>query len=67
MDKTREKRPLYTYSDKSTYEGEWIGIQADGFGIFIGSKNDRYEGQFKNNNFHGIGKYTWSEGREYLG
>lgn len=30
-------------------------------------KFDSYEGEFKNNLFHGKGKYEWSDGRSYEG
>ena len=26
-----------------------------------------YSGMFRNNKFHGFGKYTWSDGKQYSG
>ena len=62
MEKVREKRPRYTYGDSSTYEGEWIDDQRDGFGFWTGANEDKYEGQFKENKFHGLGSYNWKVG-----
>ena len=33
----------------------------------IFASGDQYDGQFKNNKFHGKGKYTWNTGDVYEG
>ena len=51
-------------------DGSFKGIFKNGTkikGIFQWNDGSFYEGEIKNNNFHGNGKFHWKEGREYIG
>ena len=56
----------FTYPDGSVYVGNYIDGQQTGQGtLIIGPgqwHGDKYEGQFKNGQFHGQGTYTYSSG-----
>ena len=39
----------------------------DGKGKFIWSKNEFYEGEFKENKIEGYGVYHWEDGSKYKG
>lgn len=46
-----------TYADKSIYEGDFVNGQAEGTGVLTFIDGDTYMGNFKDNLFHGQGKY----------
>ena len=51
-------------------DGSFKGIFKNGTkikGIFQWNDGSFYEGEIKQNNFHGYGKFHWKEGREYIG
>ena len=56
-----------TYSDKSTYDGEWLNDLKNGHGVQKLANGDKYEGNFKNNLMDGYGTYTFKNGRIYEG
>ena len=53
------------------YEGSWTKNGLNGFGTMILNKNTEkdgiYTGEFKDNKFHGQGKYQWNDGEIYEG
>ena len=57
--------------DNGEYTGEMSGIypfrKKNGKGIFKYSNGNVYEGEFKDDIFHGYGTYTYSDGRTYTG
>jgi len=63
----REKRPPYVFSSGSTYTGEWLGDKRDGYGVQTFPDKARYEGDWKNNQAHGKGKFYHSNGDIYEG
>ncbi len=48
---TREKRPPKTFKSGAIYEGEWIGVLRDGYGIQTWPDGARYQGKKKLNAF----------------
>uniref|UniRef100_A0A7S0SWQ0 MORN repeat-containing protein 5 n=1 Tax=Chromulina nebulosa TaxID=96789 RepID=A0A7S0SWQ0_9STRA len=63
-------KSIFNFSNGSKYEGEWISIDnvkyRHGFGIFIGN-NEKYEGNWDNDNMDGYGEYTFASGAVYKG
>jgi hypothetical protein len=46
-----------------TYRGTFQKGVKDGLGVIINHKNNwKYEGEFRNNQMNGIGKYFWDDG-----
>ncbi|MBI9086986.1 MAG: hypothetical protein JEZ11_25550 [Desulfobacterales bacterium] len=43
------------------------GDCANGTGVYLWPDGSRYEGGFKDNNFHGQGTYHWADGKKYIG
>jgi hypothetical protein len=41
--------------------------KANGTGTLFHPNGAKYEGQFRNNNYHGQGTYTYSDGRKISG
>lgn len=48
------------FNDGSTYEGEYVEGEREGFGIYI-SSSERYEGFYLKNMRHGIGMLISTE------
>ena len=46
----------YLESGKKMYEGDWIDDKYCGHGIYYYKNGNKYEGEFKDNSFNGIGK-----------
>ncbi len=42
-------------------------MEKNGFGIYIFSSKEKYEGLWKDDKMHGIGKYTYRDGSIYTG
>lgn len=66
-DKIREGADTYTWSDGTTYDGEWKNNKTNGKGSLIYGNGDKYIGKFLNGKKNGIGTYTWSNGEKYNG
>ncbi len=43
------------------------GLCSDGYGTFVFSSGEKYEGEFQDGKFHGKGTYTYSDGTRYMG
>jgi len=56
-----------TWSDGSTYEGDWVDGEMTGKGLFIYSSGDKYEGEFFRNCRHGNGTQTWKDEGSHIG
>ena len=54
------------YEDGSEYHGNFFEGKKCGLGTLIG-RNGTYNGDFKDNLFHGKGTFTWVDGRTYTG
>ncbi|MBN2039085.1 MAG: hypothetical protein JW864_03525, partial [Spirochaetes bacterium] len=61
----------YTYSDGSTYEGEFKDGKKHGKGTMTWAsgkrKGEKYSGEWYNDNMHGIGEYVYTDGSVYKG
>lgn len=55
-----------TYSDGSVYEGDIRGMKREGEGTFL-KKNMKYEGNWKNNTYHGSGVLEYYNEWKYQG
>jgi hypothetical protein len=42
----REKRPPFKFKSGANYEGEWVGIKRDGYGVQFWPDGARYEGYY---------------------
>ncbi|CAF4929612.1 unnamed protein product [Rotaria sp. Silwood1] len=47
--------------------GDWVNDKRTGQGVFTLANGERYEGQFKDNNFNGKGTYYYANGNQYTG
>ena len=50
-----------------TYTGTFARGYKEGSGTMLFQTGSRYDGHWKDNRFHGRGKYNWSDGRMYEG
>jgi hypothetical protein len=41
----REKRPIFKFKSGAMYEGEWVGLKRDGYGVQLWPDGARYEGR----------------------
>ncbi len=57
----------WIYTDKTTYEGEWVQTQKHGQGIETWPNGYIYKGEFKNSAWSGQGKLTFPNGATYEG
>lgn len=48
-----------------TYSGDFKEGEMDGEGIWKSAKGDRYEGQYRKNMKHGVGRYQWKSGKVF--
>jgi len=59
---------VMVYDDHRRYQGDWAGGRFHGSGIMVYSHSgDVYTGHYENDLMHGIGTYTWKDGRVYKG
>jgi hypothetical protein len=67
--KDKMLRGKMTYIDGSNYHGEWRHGQRHGHGkyMFDARGNNWYEGEFRDDLFHGIGRMQWADGGFYFG
>ena len=49
----RYSEPLITFDNGKTYQGEWIGLKLDGFGVLTWPDGKKYDGSFRNGMRHG--------------
>jgi len=66
-DKIRHGTDTYTWSDGTTYNGEWKKNKINGEGSLVYANGDKYIGKFVNNEKNGKGTFTWSNGEIYKG
>lgn len=64
----RHGNGVLTYNEKDSnrrikYIGQWKDGKRCGWGTLYFSNGDRYEGEFKNDNYHGEGKFIKKSGR----
>ena len=45
----------WVYTDKTTYEGEWVGTKKNGQGVETWPNGYIYKGEFKNSEWSGVG------------
>ena len=57
----------WVYTDKTTYEGEWVQTQKQGKGIETWPNGYIYNGEFKNSVWNGQGTLTFPNGATYEG
>lgn len=68
QDKDVMWKPKVVFEDGRTYEGQWKGKLRHGHGKELSRYGDFvYEGMFKNDQYHGDGVMTWSNGAKYIG
>ena len=52
----------WVYTDKTTYEGEWVDTKKNGQGIETWPNGYIYKGEFKNSVWSGMGTLTFPDG-----
>ena len=57
----------WTYTDKTTYVGEWSVGKKHGQGIVTWPNGYIYKGEFKESKWHGQGTLTFPDGTTYVG
>lgn len=57
----------WVYTDKTTYEGEWIQTKKQGQGIETWPNGYIYQGEFNNSVWSGQGVLTFPDGSTYEG
>ena len=57
----------WVYTDKTTYEGEWVQTQKEGNGTETWPNGYIYKGEFKNSEWSGQGILTFPDGSTYDG
>jgi hypothetical protein len=60
-------KPLQKDDEDGLYEGEWIGQNKDGRGVYKWANGSRYDGFWKNNKNHGYGRLVSVNGDIYEG
>ena len=55
----------WTYTDKTTYEGNWVGTQKHGEGIETWPNGYIYKGEFKKSEWSGKGILIFPDGSTY--
>ncbi len=57
-----------TLTSETVYDGDWENGEANGMGVQFNTKQKwRYEGQHKDDEFHGNGIYYQEDGNFYIG
>ena len=57
----------WVYTDKTTYEGEWVNTKKHGQGTETWPNGYIYKGEFKNSEWSGQGTLTFPNGATYVG
>ena len=60
IDSHLKNEKVYKYDNGDLYKGEFIDGKRHGFGICIFANKEIYEGIWKNDLMHSIGKYTYN-------
>ena len=55
----------WVYTDKTTYEGEWVDTKKNGQGVETWPNGYIYKGEFKNSVWSGMGTLTFPDGSTY--
>ncbi|XP_033322258.2 MORN repeat-containing protein 5 [Megalopta genalis] len=55
------------FIDGSQYEGTWNAIGMDGIGTYVYPHNAKYQGEFRDDTFHGHGTIYWPRGQRMDG
>jgi len=64
----KQNKYLILFENGNSFEGQIKNNIKNGFGIFIDKIGlFTYKGKWKNDRFHGYGKYIWENGDEYHG
>lgn len=63
----RVLKPMQKDEEDGLYEGEWIGQNKDGRGVYKWANGSRYDGFWKNNKNHGFGRLVSVNGDIYEG
>ncbi|XP_040212738.1 radial spoke head 10 homolog B-like [Rana temporaria] len=69
MGKRHGKGVMYYDSEETSwYEGDWVHNNKEGWGVQCFKSGNLYEGQWKNNKLHGVGRMRWIiSNEEYIG
>ena len=67
IDKYSTNEKVYKYNNGDLYKGEFVNGKRQGFGICLFSNKEKYEGIWKDDLMHSIGKYTYNNGCTYSG
>jgi hypothetical protein len=54
-------RGTFTYLGGNTYTGDYKDENRTGWGVYIFTNGNKYEGLFLNGKFHGQGTFIYSE------
>ena len=57
----------WIYTDKTTYEGEWVATKKHGQGVETWPNGYIYKGEFKNSEWSGVGTLFFPDGSTYEG
>lgn len=49
------------------YDGEWLANKKHGMGVLLFANSDRFEGAFKDDQFHGNGEYQYANTTKIVG
>ena len=61
-----EKNKTRSY-DNGVFVEDFLNDKRHGYGVYMFSNGDKYEGNWKNGKKHGYGVSTWYSGRKYEG
>lgn len=64
---TKLQKGIYTYSDGTTYDGEWKDGKRHGQGIWVRPDGMKYEGEWENDKPNGLGTLTSPKGEKRTG
>ena len=57
----------WVYTDKTTYEGEWVGTKKNGQGVETWPNGYIYKGEWAKGFMNGKGTFTWADGTQKSG
>lgn len=64
---TNKNEKIIKFDNGDVYKGEILNGKRSGFGVCIFSNRDKYEGLWKDDLMHCVGKYIFSDGSVYTG
>ena len=62
-----ERKILFVEEDSDIYEGEWLNDKKDGKGVQLYGDGSRYDGFWKDGEYHGHGRLISITGDIYIG